>query len=159
MAEKLFEPLNGYYHHILYYMLKIIAYLIYVIVFTYCYYVLNKKLPNKWIFIIYPLIFVATIIPIKFWVDYARPVYGDVFTKTWLSIMLMTSAGFCLFNFFYGIVNIMVSTQVNFHQKYGNPGLNPVRGFIANASNIKGFLHFFFYTGGVILIGIAFAKY
>lgn len=34
--------------------LKIIAYIFYVIVFTYCYYFLNRKFITKWILILYP---------------------------------------------------------------------------------------------------------
>ena len=139
--------------------LKIIAYIIYVLLFTYCYYFLNKKLPNKWILMLYPLIFVGSIYPIKPWFDYIRPIYGDAFSESWLKIVLMSVAGFCLFNFSYGIINLMVNAQVNFHQTYGKPQLNPVKYVIENSTNIKAMFHFFFYTGGIILIGIAFLKY
>lgn len=139
--------------------LKIIAYIIYVLLFTYCYYFLNKKLSNKWILMLYPLIFVGSIYPIKLWFDYIRPIYGDAFSESWLKIVLMSVAGFCLFNFSYGIINLMVNAQVNFHQTYGKPQLNPVKYVIENSTNIKAMFHFFFYTGGIILIGIAFLKY
>ena len=139
--------------------MKILAYVVYIIVFTYCYYFLNRKLPNKWIFILYPLIFAVAIIPIKFWVDYARPTYGDAFASSWLKIILMMFASLCVFNIAYGFVNILVNTQVGFHQTYGSANSNPLKRIIDNASNIKGALHLFFYTGGVILMGIAITKY
>ena len=140
-------------------ILKLIAYLVYVIVFTYCYYFLNKKLPIKWILIGYPLFFVASIYPIKLWFDYIRPIYGEAFSETWLKIILTSVAGFTLFNFAYGIVNLMVNAQVGFHQTYGKPWLNPVKYVIENSTNIKAMFHFFFFSGGIILIGIAFLKY
>ena len=108
---------------------------------------------------LYPLIFVGSIYPIKLWFDYIRPIYGDAFSESWLKIVLMSVAGFCLFNFSYGIINLMVNAQVNFHQTYGKPQLNPVKYVIENSTNIKAMFHFFFYTGGIILIGIAFLKY
>ncbi|RZK04362.1 MAG: hypothetical protein EOO43_22435 [Flavobacterium sp.] len=85
--------------------------------------------------------------------------YGRAFSESWLKIILMSVAGFTLFNFFYGIVNKMVNTQVNFHQTYGKPFLNPVKYVIENQANIKAMFHFFFYTGGVILIAVVFYKY
>jgi hypothetical protein len=139
--------------------MKLLVYAIYVVIFTFCYYFLNKKLPNKWIFILYPLIFAAAIIPIKLWVNYARPAYGDAFASSWLKIILMMFAGLCVFNIAYGIVNIIVNTQVSFHQTYNNADSNLVKKLVANVSNIKGALHLFFYIGGVVLIGIAVTKY
>ena len=139
--------------------LKIIGYIFYVIVFTYCYYFLNRRLATKWILILYPVIFFASIYPIKVWFDYIRPIYNEAFAESWLKIILMSVAGFCLFNFSYGIVNMMVKAQVNFHQTWGKPQHNPVKYVIDNATNIKAMFHFFFYTGGIILIGIAFLKY
>jgi len=139
--------------------LKIIIYIFYVIVFTYCYYFLNRKLTNKWILILYPLFFVASIYPIKLWFDYIKPIYGERFSESWLKIILMSVAGFTLFNFFYGIVNLMVNAQVDFHQAYGKPWLNPVKYVIENSTNIKAMFHFFFFIGGIILIGVAFLKY
>ena len=140
-------------------MLKIIGYLFYVMIFTYCYYFLNRKLKTRWILIGYPLFFVASIYPVKLWFDYIRQIYSVAFADTWLKIILMSLAGFTLFNFVYGIVNLMINTQVNFHQKYGKPHLNPVRFITENASSIKGGYHLFFYIGGVWLIAIAFWKY
>lgn len=128
--------------------LKIIGYIVYIIVFTYCYYFLNRKLSNKWILIAYPLFFVASIYPIKFWFDCIRLIYGDGFSESWLKIILMSVAGFTLFNFFYGIVNLMVNAQVGFHQTYGKPWLNPVKHVIGNSTNIKAMFHFFLFTGG-----------
>lgn len=139
--------------------MKITAYIIYITLFTFCYYFLNRKLSNKWIFILYPLLFVAPIFPLKFWFQYAKLHYGDHIASSWLTIILMMSACFSLFNIVYGLVNFMVNTQVNFHQNYGRPNTNPIKSFIGNSSNIKVFLHFFFYTGGIILPGIAIFKY
>ena len=139
--------------------LKIIGYIIYVIVFTYCYYFLNKKLKTSYILIGYPLFFTASIYPIKLWFDHVRQIYSLAFVDTWLKIILMSIAGFTLFNFAYGIINLMINTQTSFHKRYGKPHLNPVRFVIANASTIKGGYHLFFYTGGILLIAIVFWKY
>lgn len=139
--------------------MKITVYITYIVLFTFCYYFLNRKLSNKWIFISYALLFVVPIFPLKLWFPYARLHYGDDIAGSWLKIILMTSACFCLFNIVYGLVNFMVNTQVNFHQNYGSPNTNPIKSFINGASNIKVFLHFFFYTGGVLLPAIAIFKY
>ncbi|RFZ81831.1 hypothetical protein DYU05_18600 [Mucilaginibacter terrenus] len=140
-------------------MLKIVAYFIYFTIFTYCYYVLNRKLANKWIFILYPAIFCASIYPIKIWFDYIRPRYGDAFAGTWLKIILMMFASLCLFNVGYEIVNFTVNKQVRFQQNYGQPNVGFVKSFVDNASNIKAMAHFFFYVGGVVLMYIAVTKY
>ncbi len=139
--------------------LKITGYILYVMLFTYCYYFLNRKMSNKWILIMYPLIFVAAIYPIKIWFGAVRPVYGNAFSESWLKIILMSLAGFTLFNFFYGVINLMVDAQVGFHKSYGRPDLNPVRYVIDRQSIIKKGFHLFFYTGGILLIGICFLKY
>ena len=124
--------------------MKITAYIIYIVLFTFCYYFLNRKLSNKWIFILYPLLFVIPIFPLKIWFQYARLHYGNDIADSWLKILLMTSACFCLFNIVYSKVNFMVNTQVNFHLNYGRPNTNFIKNFINSESNIKSFLHFFF---------------
>lgn len=106
-----------------------------------------------------PAFFCSSIYPVKLWFDYVQQIYSLAFVESWLKIILMSLAGFTLFNFLYGIINLMMNTQVSFHEKYGKPYLNPVRFAIANASTIKGGYHLFFYTGGILLIAIAFWKY
>lgn len=108
---------------------------------------------------IFPLIFVAAIMPIKFWVDYARPIYGDAFTSSWLKIILMLFAELIVFNIAYVIVNFLVSAQVKFHEKYGKPNVGFVKSFIDKETNIKSIAHFFFYAGGVILSYLIVTKY
>ena len=140
-------------------MLDYIAYFIYFVIFTYCYYGLNKKLSTKWIFLLYLLVFIAAIYPLKLWFAYLRPAYGDAFASHWLKIILMMFASLTLFNWFYGIVNFMVDKQVQFHHTYNKPNavglLKPV---LDNAPKIKAYTHFFFYSGGVILIYIYIQK-
>ncbi|WP_337858664.1 hypothetical protein [Pedobacter sp. GR22-6] len=139
--------------------LKIIGYLLYLIIFTYCYFILNRRMGNKWILIGYPLLFLASIYPIKIWFDYVRPIYNQAFTDSWLKILLMSVAGFCLFNFIYGIINLMVGAQVSFHSRYGKPKLNLVKFVLKNADKIRSGYHLFFYTGGVFTVGVCFLKY
>ncbi|WP_131327993.1 hypothetical protein [Chryseobacterium vrystaatense] len=138
--------------------MKVTVYIIYIIIFTFCYYYLNRKLGNKGIFILYPMLFVAVVFALKFWFQYAKLQYGDNMAGSWLKIGLMTLGCFCLFTIVYGLVNFMVNTQVNCHQNYGRPGTIPIKSFLAGTSSIKGVLHFFFYTGGIILPGIAIFK-
>jgi hypothetical protein len=138
---------------------KILAYIIFIIVFTFCYYWQNKRLSNTWICILFPLLFAASIMPIKYWVDYARPTYGDAFTSSWLKIILMLFAELIVFNIAYVFVNFIVSAQVNFHEKYGKPNVGFVKSFIDNATNIKSIAHFFFYLGGVIFSYLIVTKY
>ncbi|MFD2324957.1 hypothetical protein [Mucilaginibacter galii] len=95
----------------------------------------------------------------KLWYNYAHPIYGEALAGSWLKIILMMFASLCVFNIIYGFVSIGVNTQVNFQQTYGNAQSSPIKNFIDNASNLKGALHFLFYLGGVILMGIATAKY
>ncbi len=71
----------------------------------------------------------------------------------------MSIAGFTLFNFVYGVVNLMVNAQTGFHKRHGQPGLNPVKFVINHEATIKRGYHLFFYTGGLLLIAIAFWKY
>ena len=140
-------------------MLDHIAYLVYFIIFTYCYYVLNKKLSTGWIFLLYLLIFVAAIYPLKLLFGYARPAYGDVVASRWLKIILMMFASLTIFNWAYGIVNLIVDKQVQFHNTYNKPNVSGfLKSVLDGAPNIKAFAHFFFYTGGVILIYIFIQK-
>jgi hypothetical protein len=131
-------------------MARIIAYFIYIIIFTFCYYWLNRRLANKWIIIIYPLTFAAAIFPLKYWFQYARPTYGDAIASSWLKIILMLFGCLIVFNISYAFINFIVSKQVKFHQKYGNANVGFVASFIDKATNIKSLAHFFFYVGGVI---------
>lgn len=140
-------------------VLKILIYILYVTVFSYCYFILNRKISNKWILIGYPLFFVLSIYPAKLWFEYVRPIYNEAFVDTWLKIILMSIGGFTLFNFCYGIVNLMVDTQVGFHRRYGKPDLNPVKFVINNAGNIKTSYHLFFYSGAILTSGVVFYTY
>lgn len=140
-------------------MLDHIAYLVYFIVFTYCYYVLNQKLSTAWIFLLYLLIFIAAIYPLKLLFGYVRPTYGDAIASRWLKIILMMFASLTIFNWAYGIVNFIVDKQVKFHNTYNKSNVTGLLKSVLNgAPNIKAFAHFFFYTGGVILIYIFIQK-
>jgi hypothetical protein len=140
-------------------MLDHIAYLVYFVIFTYCYYVLNKKLSTAWIFLLYLLIFIAAIYPLKLWFDYVRPIYGDAIAGRWLKIILMMFNGLTVFNWAYGIVNLIVDKQVQFHNTYNKPNITGLlKSVLDGAPNIKAFAHFFFYTGGVVLIYIYILK-
>jgi phosphatidylglycerophosphate synthase len=140
-------------------MAKIATYLIYLVVFTLCYYGLNRKLSNKWIILIYPLAFAIAIIPIKYWAAYARPRYGDAFTSSWLKIILMLLACLMVFNIIYAFVNFIMNTQVNFHRKYNKPNNGFIKSFVGSSSNITSLAHLFFYIGGAILSYIVVTKY
>ncbi len=138
--------------------MKILVYLTYATLFTYCYYFLNKKLANKWILIGYPLFFCASIYPIKLIFDAIVPHLGKALAGQWLLLMLYAVAMLSLFNFFYGIVNRMVNNLTDFQQRYGSPDIQPVKWYITNKSNVINMYHFFFYTGGVILYAVAVFK-
>ncbi|MVN90663.1 hypothetical protein [Mucilaginibacter aquatilis] len=140
-------------------MLDHVAYFIYIVIFTYCYFVLNKKLSTKWIFILYFLVFVAMIYPMKLWFNYARHAYGDILADRWLKIMLMMFASMTIFNWAYGAVNLIADKQVQFHQTYNKFNANgSLKSILDNASSIKSFARFFFYIGGVVLIYIYIQK-
>ncbi len=98
----------------------------------------------------FPLLFAAAIMPLKYWFDYARPTYGDAIASSWLKIILMLFANLIVFNIAYVFVERIVGTQVKFHEKYGKPNVGFVKSFIDNATNIKSIAHFFFYLGGVV---------
>jgi len=140
-------------------MLKIAAYIIFLIIFTFCYYWINKRLLNIWICLIFPLLLAAAVTPMKYWFNYARPTYGDALAGTWLKITLMLFACLIVFNVAYVFVNHIVGTQVSFHKKCGQPNVGFVKSFIANATNIISIGHLFFYVGGVILSFIIVTKY
>ena len=134
--------------------MKIIVYLTYAITFTYCYYFINRKLANKWILMGYPLFFVASIYPIKLVFDAIANHAGRAVGKEYLLLMLFAAAMLTLFNFMYGIVNLMVNAQAGFQQRY-NPGAGGhVQWFLSNVGTIKGAYQLFFYSGGVILYAI-----
>lgn len=129
---------------------KIVCYSIFVIIFTACYYGLNKKLKNKWILIIYPLFFVASIYPIKLIYDHIK-ISDEAFAETVLKTSLMVVAIFCLMNFFYGIINFMVNTQKSFHGGNAMLAKGPVKWFLENTENITRGYHLFFYFGGIFM--------
>ncbi|SHF70111.1 hypothetical protein SAMN02787073_2707 [Chryseobacterium vrystaatense] len=83
--------------------MKVTVYIIYIIIFTFCYYYLNRKLGNKGIFILYPMLFVAVVFALKFWFQYAKLQYGDNMAGSWLKIGLMTLGCFCLFTIVYKV--------------------------------------------------------
>ena len=138
--------------------MKILVYLIYAAIFTYCYFMLNKKLPNLWILTGYPLFFCASIYPIKLIFDAMVPHTGKALAGEWLKLMLYAVAMLSLFNFFYGIVNNMVNKLAGFQQQYGTPERQPVKWYLSNRSNIMNAYHYFFYTGGVILYAVVVFK-
>jgi hypothetical protein len=140
-------------------MAKVIAYLIYFAVFTYCYYGLNKKLSNKWIFILYPLIFCASIYPIKIWFDYFRPAYGDVLAKRWLSIILMMFNSLIVFNIAYGIVNLLTKPKEVFPQAPETANERFIKFITSGTIDMRTLAHFFFYTGGVLTMYAAVKYY
>ena len=90
--------------------------------------------------------------------SYMVPIYGENFSDELLKAILFMVLSITLFNVMYGIVNLLVNAQVGFHQNYGKPNEGHVKYVIEKALNIKKILHFFFYTGGVILIGIVIFK-
>jgi hypothetical protein len=121
--------------------------------------VLNQKLSTAWIFLLYLLIFIAAIYPIKLWFDYVRPIYGDAIASRWLKIILMMFNGLMVFNWGYAMVNVIVDKQVQFHNTYNKPNITGfLKSVLDGAPNIKAVAHFFFYTGGVILIYIFIQK-
>jgi hypothetical protein len=134
--------------------MKILIYIVYAVVFTGCYYFLNKKLSNKWILIGYPLFFCVSLFPIKLIYDAIVPNTGKIIAKEYLLLMLFAVAMITLFNFFYGIVNLMLNKQVSFQQSYGMPDKAHVKWFMNNVGNINGLYHLFFYAGGIILYGV-----
>jgi hypothetical protein len=134
--------------------MKILIYLTYLLIFTYCYYFLNKKLTNKWIMLGYPLFFCALLYPIKLIYDAVLPRTGEAMASEYLLIMLYAVAMITLFNFFYGVVNRMVHGLADFQQTYGMPEKSPAKWYLANANNITGAYQVFFYLGGVILFAV-----
>lgn len=141
--------------------MKILIYIVYFVIFTFCYFILNKKLSNRWILICYPLLFVVSILPIKLLTDLLIKEIGRQPAKYIIVIILMALASFTLFNLFYAIVNLMVGLQKTFHQEFNqsNLGKNPIKYFIENTSNLKNMLHFLFYLAGVILYGLFIYKF
>lgn len=138
--------------------MKIIIYVLYFLIFTFFYYFVNKKVSNKWIFIGYSSLFVGSSIVFVIIVRYLIKIHGKEFVGEWPKIFLMMIASFCLFNIFYGIVNRIIDAQAKFHTNVGNTSANPVKYFIENKSNFKNLLHFFFYTGGTVLVAIMIYK-
>lgn len=139
--------------------MQIIVYLIYFVSFTCCYYFVNPKLSTKKIFIGYFSFFWLSMIPVKYWVDYVKPLNNEDFFSMWLKIILMLIAGFCLFNISYGVVNLITSSQEKFHRTYGYPNRNPVKFYLDNQVSIKKCFHLFFYIGATVLMAIAVYQY
>lgn len=138
--------------------MKILVYLAYAAIFTYCYFSLNKKLRNLWILIGYPLFFCASIYPIKLIFDAMVRDMGKAQAGEWLLLMLYAVSMLSLFNFSYGIVNNMVNRLVGFQQQYGAPERQPVKWYINNRPHIMNAYHYFFYTGGLILYAVVVFK-
>ena len=81
---------------------------------------------------------------------------GESIADERIKLVLFALAMFTLFNFFYGIINLMVGAQKSIHKTYNSSNLNrgSVKIFRDNENGIKNTAHFFFYTGGVILYAI-----
>ncbi len=138
--------------------MKIIIYVVYVVIFTYCYYFLNKKLSNKSILILYPLVFFLSIYPLKLLYNAILPNIGAALAKEYLIVLLFAISMITLFNFSYGIVNMIITKQTNFHQNYGMPAKGHIKWFLKNATNFKNLYHLFFYSGGIILYTVVIFK-
>ena len=138
--------------------MKIAIYVLYVIIFTYCYYFLNKKLSNKSILILYPLVFFLSIYPLKILYNAILPTIGAVLAKEYLIVILFAIAMITLFNFSYGIVNMIIRKQTSFHQSYGTPVKGHIKWFFKNATNFNNLYHLFFYSGGIILYTVVIFK-
>lgn len=138
--------------------MKITIYIIYFVIFTLSYFFLNSKLTNKWIFIIYPLVFILPIYPLRLIFASIVKSHGLAFAEAFIILIMFAFAIFTLFNFFYGIVNVIVDTQVGFQQGYDKSNVGHIKSFTDNAANIKRFFHLFFYLGGVILFAIVVFK-
>jgi len=138
--------------------MKILIFVVYAVIFTYCYYFLNKRISNKWILIGYPIFFCVSMLPIKLIYNAIVPNTGKVIAKEYLLIMLFAVTMITLFNFFYGVVNLMLNTQASFQQSYGMPEKAHVKWFLNNIGNIKGLYHLFFYSGGIILYGVVISQ-
>jgi hypothetical protein len=72
----------------------------------------------------------------------------------YLKLMLFAVAMLTLFNFMYGIINLMVNAQAGFQQRYNTGAGGHVQWFLNNVGTIKGVYQLFFYSGGVILYAI-----
>ncbi len=134
--------------------MKIIIYIIYLLIFSFFYYFVNKRVSNKWIFIGYSSIFVIASIAFVIIVRNLININGKEFVGEWPKLFLMMITSFCLFNIFYGIVNQMIDAQSKFHNNFGTTSQNPVRYFMQHRASIKSLLYFFFYTAGTVLIAI-----
>ncbi|MCA5005258.1 hypothetical protein [Sphingobacterium bovistauri] len=104
----------------------------------------------------YPLFFVLSLYPAFLFSRHLISEIGEEDASEWVKLILFALAMFTLFNFFYGIINLMVNGQKNFHETYNSSNLNKgsVKLFRDNENGIKNAAHFFFYTGGVILYAI-----
>jgi len=107
----------------------------------------------------FPLLLAAAIMPLKYWVDYAQPTFGDALASSWLKIILMLFANLIVLNILYVFVDRIVGTQVSFHEKYGKPNVGFIKSFIDNTTNIRSIVQFFFYIGGVIFSYLIITKY
>lgn len=134
--------------------MKIIVYVIYLIIFTACYYGVNRGLSRIKILIAYPLFFVLSIYPIKLITDHLIVKYGKTYASEWLILMLFAVAMFSLFNFFYAVTSSIISTQNNFHNHFNSPNKGPIKFLRANSGALKNGYHLFFYIGGIVLFAI-----